>query len=80
MSTIHLGVWMLFIGLTIHRLIRGLNKEPSVSIRVVMGAVAGYLLIGIAGGILLNTVWVLHPLAFDTTAMQPAINKSILSN
>ena len=80
LSTIHLGVWMLFIGLTIHRLIRGLNKEPSVSIRVVMGAVAGYLLIGIAGGILLNTVWVLHPLAFDTTAMQPAINKSILSN
>ena len=80
LSPIHLGFWMFFIGLTIHRLIRGLNKEPSVSIRVVMGAVAGYLLIGIAGGILLNSVWVLHPLAFDTTVMQPAINKAILSN
>ena len=79
LSPIHLIVWIGFIGLTLYRLIRVLHKEPSVSIRVVMGAVAGYLLIGIGGGILLNSVWVLHPYAFDTSVMEPA-NHAVLSN
>ena len=79
LSPIHLVVWICFIGLSLYRLIRVLNKEPAVSIRVVMGAVAGYLLIGIGGGILLNSVWVLHPYAFDISVMEPA-NNAVLSN
>ena len=79
LSPIHLITWLCFIGITEYRMVRVLSREPSATTRVVMGAVAGYLLIGIGGGILLNAVWVLHPQAFDLIAMEPTIDKTVLS-
>ena len=75
-APVRLILWLFFIGLTEFRLVRALSREPFVTVRVVMGAVAGYLLIGVGGGILLNSIWVLHPLAFDVETMQSALDHS----
>jgi uncharacterized membrane protein YgcG len=40
-----------------------------VTLAVVMGATSGYLLVGIAGGVMLVALWVLHPGAFDLSAL-----------
>jgi hypothetical protein len=40
-----------------------------------MGAASGYLLIGMAGGLLLTALWVLDPAAFDLTAL-PAVGST----
>ena len=45
------------------RLVRSLIREPFVTTSVLMGA-AGYVLIGLLGGVLLNTLYLLHPVAF----------------
>jgi hypothetical protein len=39
---------------------------------VVMGAAGGYLLVGIAGGLLLTALWVFHPDAFNLAALPSA--------
>ncbi len=75
-APVRLILWLIFIGLTEIRFIRVLSQEPLVTARVVMGAVAGYLLIGVGGGILLNSIWVLHPNVFDVETMQSALNHS----
>jgi hypothetical protein len=35
----------------------------------VLGAASGYLLVGIAGGVLLTALWVMHPTAFEPSAL-----------
>lgn len=61
----HLVVWMLFLGITVLRMIRNLIQEPYVTIAVVMGAASGYLLIGYSGGLLLYSLWRLNPANFS---------------
>lgn len=64
-NLLHLGVWLLYLGITVLRVIRNLIQEPYVTISVVMGAASGYLLIGYSGGLLLYSLWLLNPASFS---------------
>jgi hypothetical protein len=67
----HVIVWLVFLLLAVIRKVKTLIREPFVTVSVVMGAASGYLLVGLAGGLLLTALWVLHPAAFDLTALPP---------
>jgi hypothetical protein len=67
----HVIVWLLFLTLAVIRKVKTLTREPFVTVSVVMGAASGYLLVGLAGGLLLTALWVLHPAAFDLTSLPP---------
>ena len=73
----HVIVWLVFLTLAVIRKIKSLTREPFVTVSVVMGAASGYLLVGIAGGMLLTALWVLHPGAFDLTALPPVPSSSV---
>ena len=60
----HVIVWVVFLTLVLLRKVQGLVREPFVTVSVVMGAASGYLLIGIAGGLLFTALWVFQPEAF----------------
>ena len=61
----HVVVWVAFLALVLIRKVKGLVREPFVTVSVVMGAAGGYLLIGIAGGLLFTALWVFQPGAFN---------------
>ena len=61
----HVVVWVVFLTLVLLRKVNGLVREPFVTVSVVMGAASGYLLIGIAGGLLFTALWVFQPQAFN---------------
>ena len=65
----HLIVWIAFIWVSLIRKISSLVREPFVTLSVVLGAVSGYLSIGIAGGVTLTALWVLQPQAFVAAAL-----------
>ncbi len=67
----HVVVWVVFLGLVLIRKVKGLVREPFVTVSVVMGAAGGYLLIGIAGGLLFTALWAFQPEAFNLPAMPP---------
>jgi hypothetical protein len=71
----HVIVWLVFFSLAVIRKVKTLNREPFVTVSVVMGAASGYLLVGLAGGVLLTALWVLDPSAFDLTAL-PAVSST----
>jgi len=58
-------LWTLFIGTFLLRKVKVLMVEPYVTLEVVMGASAGYLLIGYLGAFLLHTLLLWHPASFD---------------
>ncbi len=60
----HVIAWLMFLMLALVRKVKSLVREPYVTTSVVMGAASGYLLVGIAGGVLLNAVSVLSPSTF----------------
>ena len=64
-------LFVLFFGLLLVRLVRSLIREPFVTTSVLMGAAAGYVLIGLLGGVLLNTLYLLHPVAFGGLPSPP---------
>lgn len=64
-------IWTLFIGDFLLRKVKSLMIEPYVTLAVLMGAAAGYLLIGYLGAFLLHTLLLWHPAAFDR-ALLPA--------
>jgi hypothetical protein len=64
----HVMVWVAFLILVLLRKVNGLVREPFVTVSVVMGAASGYLLIGIAGGLLFTALWVFQPQAFNLAA------------
>jgi hypothetical protein len=68
----HVVVWVLFLLLTVIRKVKSLIREPFVTMSVVLGAAAGYLTVGIAGGVLLAALWVLQPSAFVLSALPPS--------
>ncbi|PSI01511.1 hypothetical protein C7K08_07720, partial [Synechococcus lacustris str. Tous] len=55
LSLLRFTLWFFFFGLLLIRLIKSLIREPFVTTSVVMGAGAGYLMLGFVGGVLLNT-------------------------
>ncbi len=65
----HVIAWLLFFLVALMRKVKTLVREPFVTLAVVMGATSGYLLVGIAGGVMLVALWVLHPGAFDLAAL-----------
>jgi hypothetical protein len=65
----HVMVWVVFLSLVLLRKVKGLVREPFVTVSVVMGAASGYLLIGIAGGLLFTALWVYQPQAFTLAAL-----------
>lgn len=70
----HLLVWFLFIGIFLIRKVRVLMLEPYVTLAVLMGAAAGYLLIGYLGGFLLHTLLLWQPQAFDLALVSPGFD------
>lgn len=64
-------IWSLFIGLFLTRMTRALMLEPYVTMSVLMGATAGYLLIGYFGGLLLNTLLLWQPESFNLALLPP---------
>jgi hypothetical protein len=65
----HVAVWVLFLLVAVVRKVKTLILEPFVTISVVLGAASGYFLVGIAGGVLLTALWVLHPAGFSVSAL-----------
>jgi len=68
LSGLHLVVWLALILQMLWGLVNALAAEPAFKGSVLMGAAAGYLLVGFAGGIALNSLLVLEPSAFDLPA------------
>jgi hypothetical protein len=77
LAVLDLFIWSLFLGVVILRLTKALMREPYVTLAVVMGAAAGYLLIGYAGAFLLHTLLLLHPGDFDIAQLSPGINPTL---
>ena len=67
----HVVVWVLFLLMAVVRKVKTLIREPFVTLSVVLGAASGYFLVGIAGGVLLTALWVLHPAGFAANALPP---------
>lgn len=77
LAVVDLAVWGVFLGAVILRLTRALMREPYVTLAVVMGAAAGYLLIGYAGAFLLHTLLLLQPDEFAVNLLSPGINPTL---
>ncbi|MEB3257969.1 MAG: hypothetical protein VKN83_06595, partial [Cyanobacteriota bacterium] len=71
----HVIIWVLFLSVAVYRKVRTLTQEPFVTVSVVMGAASGYLLVGMAGGVLLTALWVLDPAAYELSAL-PAVGST----
>lgn len=68
LSAPHLVIWVALLLLQLWGLINALAEEPVFSGPVLMGAAAGYLLVGFAGGVVLNSLAVIEPTAFNLPA------------
>ncbi len=71
LSLLRFTLWFFFFGLLLIRLIKSLIREPFVTTSVVMGAGAGYLMLGFVGGVLLNTIFYFQPVAFVPLPQNP---------
>ncbi|MBU6249577.1 MAG: hypothetical protein KGO47_00200 [Cyanobacteria bacterium REEB417] len=70
----HVVIWLLFLLLVVIRGVRTLIREPFITMSVLQGATAGYLTLGITGGVMLTALWVLQPSAFVASALPPHIS------
>lgn len=77
LAILHLQVWGLFIATFLLREVKALMLEPYVTLAVVMGAAAGYLLIGYLGAFLLHTLLLWQPEAFDVSQIMPGFDPSL---
>ena len=77
LAILHLLIWGLFIATFLLREVKALMLEPYVTLAVVMGAAAGYLLIGYLGAFLLHTLQLWQPEAFDVSQMTPGLDPSL---
>jgi len=68
LSVLHIVVWLGLLLYVLWTLMNALAEEPMFSSSLLMGAAAGYLLIGFTGGIMLNSLLVLDPAAFHLPA------------
>jgi hypothetical protein len=72
-TVVHVVVWIAFFALYLFRMVRSLVREPYVTTFVVMGAAAGYLLIGFSGGIVLDALMYLSSDSFAPSGMFTAV-------
>lgn len=75
----HVGVWIVFLVAVVVRGVNALIREPFVTMSVLLGAASGYLTLGIAGGVVLNSLWILQPSAFLTSAL-PSFSGNTVSD
>lgn len=68
LSVLHLVVWLSLMLVVLWSLVNALAEEPVFNGDLLMGAAAGYLLVGFTGGIVLNSLLVLDPAAFNLPA------------
>jgi hypothetical protein len=68
LSVIHLLIWLVLMLALLWNLVNALAEEPFFNGNLLMGAAAGYLLVGFTGGIVLNSLLVLDPAAFSLPA------------
>ncbi len=54
----------MFVGWSLIRLVKQLSSERQVSEMVLMGAAAGYLLLGISAGLVMNALYTVEPNSF----------------
>ena len=71
----HVFVWLVFLSVGVFRKVKTLVREPYVTVSVVLGAAGGYLLIGLAGGLLLTALWAVQPSAFVLSSL-PTVQAS----
>lgn len=78
----HVIAWLVFLTLSLMRKVRTLINEPYVTSAVVMGAASGYLLVGVAGGVLLTALAALSPhslqVAGPSVVVAPAEARTLL--
>lgn len=74
LAILHLLIWCLFIGTFLIRKAKALMLEPYVTMAVLMGAAAGYLLIGYLGAFLLHTLLLWQPEAFQQALVAPGFD------
>lgn len=68
LSVLHLVVWLSLMLVVLWGLVNALAEEPVFNGDLLMGAAAGYLLVGFTGGIVLNSLLVLDQAAFNLPA------------
>ncbi len=68
LSVVHVLVWMALMLYVLWALTNALAEEPVFDGSLLIGAAAGYLLIGFTGGIMLNSLLVLDPEAFNLSS------------
>jgi hypothetical protein len=68
LSVIHLLIWLVLLLTLLWGLVSALAEEPFFNGNLLMGAAAGYLLVGFTGGVVLNSLLVLDPAAFNLPA------------
>ena len=68
LSVVHVLVWTALMLYVLWALTTALAEEPAFNGAMLMGAAAGYLLIGFTGGIVLNSLLVLDPQAFNLSS------------
>jgi len=65
-EAIHLLLlWALFTALSTARLVRAMAQERQITQAVLMGAAAGYLMLGIAAGLMFSVLETIHPGSFS---------------
>lgn len=77
LSVLHLVVWLTLMLVVLWGLVNALAEEPVFNGDLLMGAAAGYLLVGFTGGIVLNSLLVLDPAAFNLPAHGHAVPDGI---
>jgi len=65
------------VGWSVIRLVKQLSNERQVSAMVLMGAAAGYLLLGITAGLVMNALYTVEPNSFELMQLP---SQSITSN
>ena len=77
LSAPHLVLWLVLLLFLLWGLVNSLAEEPVFNGSVLMGAAAGYLLVGFTGGIVLNSLVVLEPTAFALPVQPSALPPGI---
>ena len=77
LSALHLLIWLPLMLQQLWGIINALAEEPMFSGDLLMGAAAGYLLVGFTGGTVLNSLLVLDPAAFNLAAHGHALPDGI---
>ena len=77
-SILHMLTWLALMLALLRRMLHALVAESVINEYVVMGAVAGYLLIGFTGGVMMNSLLTIDPGAFLLNTGNLIINGQLL--